>query len=212
MIKNIIFLGAPGVGKGTIASLLSQKTDLIHLSTGEIFRAAIRNKTKLGLELKNIVESGNYVPDEITNAIVEEKIKELNSKNINFILDGYPRTINQANFLDNLESANISKVILLTAPNEIIIQRLSKRRYCPTCSATYHLDFKPSKKINLCENDDTLLLQRKDDEEESIVRRLEVYNSETKVLVDFYKEKKILIEIEATQSPEEIVNYLLKQK
>ncbi|MGZ9413219.1 adenylate kinase family protein [Mycoplasma sp. Z386] len=211
MIKNIIFLGAPGVGKGTVASLLAKEIDFIHLSTGEIFRTAIRNQTKLGLELKNIVESGRYVPDNITNEIVKEKLEELNKQNINFILDGYPRTINQADFLSNLSTSQIKNVILLQAPSEVIIQRLSKRRYCPTCSATYHLDFKPSAKQLLCENDDTVLLQRKDDEEEAIIRRLEVYNNETKVLIDFYKDKNMLITIDATQTPEFIVQKIVKE-
>ncbi|WGI36568.1 adenylate kinase family protein [Mesomycoplasma lagogenitalium] len=211
MIKNLIFLGAPGVGKGTAASLLSKKTNLVHLSTGEIFRSAIREKTKLGLELKSIVENGFYVPDEITNAIVQEKIDELYTKNINFILDGYPRTVNQANFLENLKSANIDKVILLEAPKDIIIQRLTKRRYCPVCSTTYHLDFKPSAKGELCEKDDTKLLQREDDKEEAIMKRLEVYNSETKILISFYEEKGMLVKLSAVSSPEEIVNNILQE-
>ncbi|MBN3534977.1 adenylate kinase family protein [Mycoplasma procyoni] len=211
MIKNLIFLGAPGVGKGTISSLLAQKTNRAHLSTGEVFRAAIRSETKLGLELKSLVENGLYVPDDITNQIVEQRINFFDEACQNFILDGYPRTINQANFLKSLPTSNISKVILLEAPKEIIVQRLSKRRYCPTCSSTYHLDFKPSKKGDLCENDDTALLQRKDDQEEAIIKRLEVYEKETSVLIDYYKQQDLLVSFDAVASPEEITNAIIEQ-
>lgn len=204
MINNLIFLGAPGVGKGTVAQVIAKEYGFVHLSTGEIFREAIRNETDLGKQLKNIVEQGLYVPDEITNAIVENKIKELNSKNQKFILDGYPRTINQAEFLEKLENHNISSAILLEAPKDVIIQRLSKRRYCPLCKTTYHLEFKPSKKGLNCENDDELLLQREDDQEDAIIKRLEVYEEKTKVLIDFYKNKNILKTFEAIDTPENL--------
>ncbi|WP_033160828.1 adenylate kinase family protein [[Mycoplasma] collis] len=208
--KNLIFLGAPGSGKGTLASALAKVTNLIHLSTGDIFRKTIQAQTPLGLELKSIVEKGFYVPDSITNKIVEEQLNDLNKNNKNFILDGYPRTVNQAEFLATLATSKIAKVILLDVAKDVIIQRLTKRRYCPKCQKTYHLIFKPSTKGELCEIDNTPLAQRQDDQEQAIFKRLEIYESETKVLVEFYKSKNLLVTLDASDNPEKLVDKVLE--
>lgn len=207
--KNFIFLGAPGAGKGTLAQEISKIWDIIHVSTGEIFRENVRNQTKLGLELKQIIEQGGYVDDKITNAIVANKLNDLAVEQKNFILDGYPRTLDQAQFLDN-NNNKIDLVILLEASNEIILERLSNRRYCPTCQATYHLINKVSKLGDKCENDSTVLQQRKDDLPEAIVKRLKIYEEQTKPLIDFYKEKNILVSIAANGTINNLIDEFKK--
>ncbi|UVD81796.1 nucleoside monophosphate kinase [Mycoplasma iguanae] len=213
IIKNIIFLGAPGAGKGSVASYIAANYDFSHISTGDIFREQIKNKTPLGLELQQIVESGLYVPDSITNQIVADKLHDLSKKQQNFILDGYPRTIAQAQFLDETKIP-IPFVVLLDVPQDVIVARLSQRRFCPTCNSTYHLVYKPSKRNELCELDDTKLIQRKDDQPEAIIQRLEVYEKQTKPLIDYYQAQGKLkifngdqtIEATAAQIIAEVIN------
>jgi len=164
MIKNFIFLGAPGVGKGTIASLVSGEKGLVHISTGEIFRKEIREQTDLGKQVTSILDSGKYVPDNITNAIVKKAIETKEAKTKGFILDGYPRTIVQADFLNSL-GINATAV-LLDASDETILSRLSGRNS-----------------------------GRADDNPEVIKTRLKVYNENTAPLIDYYKEKKLLVTI-----------------
>ncbi|MGY6171898.1 adenylate kinase family protein [Candidatus Mycoplasma pogonae] len=210
IIKNLIFLGAPGAGKGTLASAMTHKVEIQHVSTGEIFREQIRLATPLGIELKNIVESGLYVPDEITNQIVAAKIQALNEAKQHFIFDGYPRTIDQAQFLDH-QAVIIDYVVLLEAPREVLVSRLSKRRYCPQCSATYHLDFKPSKTGTTCELDGATLLQRPDDTETAVIKRLEVYEQQTKQLIDYYRHQGKLKVFDATLPVDELVDKVITE-
>lgn len=212
MIKiknNIIFLGPPGSGKGTISSLLEKEIDIKQISTGDIFREEIANKTKLGLHVKKIVESGQYVPDDITNEIVKNKIEKLDQSDENFILDGYPRTKMQAEFLTNLPLTTKFIVINLEIPNNEIVKRLGQRWFCSQCKATFNETNLKSSKHPYCENDNNLLIQREDDKPESIKKRLEVYQAQTSPLIEYYKNQNILISIDANDNVE---NILLKIK
>lgn len=209
--KNIIFLGAPGSGKGTISNLLEKEMNYKQISTGEIFRDEIKKETKLGLKIKQLVEDGQYVPDDITNEIVKNTIEDLNNQGIYFILDGYPRTNDQAKFLDNL---NLKPFIVfnLEINEDVIIQRLSQRLFCPICKKTYNQSNLKSKKHPYCEQDEnTLLIQRADDKPEAIKKRLQIYNEQTKGLIKYYEDKKILISINSDNKLDIILN-TIKEK
>lgn len=198
---NLIFIGPPGAGKSSVANLIVQNFGYFQLSTGDMFRQEINNKTELGLKIKNILDSGKYVDNDITNQLVEKKLAELVEKEIPFILDGFPRTIDQAEFLDNLKEKGIiiDKVILLKITNEQIIERLSKRRICPSCKTIYHLESFPPLDDKFCTKCHTEVVKRADDEEEVILKRLAIYNDQTKCLIDFYKNKGLVLEINSYQ-------------
>ncbi|MBD5423024.1 MAG: adenylate kinase [Mycoplasma sp.] len=209
MVKtNIIFLGMPGSGKGTLSSILEKRTHIIQVSTGDIFREEIQKQSELGIKVKQLVESGAYVPDDITNEIVKNKILSLEKQNKKFILDGFPRTIQQAKFLDELNFQDYV-VIYLDIDEEVIIKRLSERFFCPTCKKSYNLSSFRSKKHPHCENDDTLLIQRADDQPNAVKKRLDVYNEQTKPLIDFYKNKHKLHSIHTHGEIDELVNKIL---
>ena len=203
--KNIIFLGAPGTGKGTISAILNKKIGIKHISTGDIFREEIKNETELGLKIKSIVSSGSYVTDDITNAVVEKTVSLLKQQNTNYILDGYPRTIDQAEFLSKLNQDKFI-VILLELSEEKIVERLSQRLFCSTCKKTYNTSSMKSSKHPNCEVDNTLLITRADDEPAAIIKRLQVYNNQTKVLIDYYKNKSILFSIESDKGIDVIIS------
>lgn len=186
-MSNIIFLGPPGAGKGTQAQLLIDKLGIPQISTGEILRKAMREGTKTGLEAKRYVESGLLVPDEVVIAIVRERLAEEDCKN-GYMLDGFPRTVYQAQELDKF--AKIDVAVELALADDIIIERLSGRRVCPKCGTTYHIS-----QLNgelTCKHDGETLIQRADDSEETIRNRLKVYAEQTAPLIDFYREKGIL--------------------
>lgn len=208
--KNIIFLGAPGTGKGTISSELNKAIGIKHISTGDIFREEIKNETKLGLKIKEIVSSGSYVTDDITNEVVQKKVTELKKKNINYILDGYPRTVEQADFLANLQQDKFI-VILLELSEEKIIERLSQRLFCSICKKTYNTSSMISKKHPHCEEDKTLLITREDDQPEAIIKRLQVYNDQTKILIDYYKNKSMLFTIDSDKDIPSIVSKIIEK-
>lgn len=197
--NNFIFLGPPGSGKGTISSFMEKRWNIKQISTGDIFREEIKNQSKLGLEVKQIVESGQYVPDDITNEIVKNKVEKLESEKQKFILDGFPRTKKQAEFLDKL---NLSEfiVINLEISEEVVIQRLSQRWFCSQCKATYNSTNLKSKNHPNCEKDGTLLQQREDDKPEAIKKRLQVYNDQTSVLIEYYQSKGNLISINSNEN------------
>ena len=189
----IIMLGAPGSGKGTIGSGICDKFNLEHLSTGDIFRSEIKNQTELGKEAEKYISKGQLVPDEITIAMVESKLDNMQ----NVLFDGFPRTIEQAEslkeYLKNNEK-NITAVIELDVPDEDIIKRTSSRVTCPnkSCGATYNTIFLPPKVEGICDKCGTELIKRKDDEPETIKERLQVYHNNTKPLIDFYKKEGLL--------------------
>ncbi len=181
-MRNIIFLGPPGAGKGTQAQLLAKELGIPQISTGEILRKAMREGTKTGLEAKRYVESGALVPDDVVIAIVRERLQEPDCAN-GYMLDGFPRTVYQAEELGKF--ARIDVAVELELADEIIIQRLSGRRVCPKCGATYHISL--LKNGEVCENDGEKLIQRPDDSEETIRNRLKVYQSQTAPLISYYR-------------------------
>ncbi|WP_406617489.1 adenylate kinase family protein [Mycoplasmopsis adleri] len=200
-LNNMVFMGPPGVGKGTVAAIIAKETGLVHLSTGNIFREEIASKSELGFKVAKIVESGGYVPDEITNEIVKKKIMTLKKSNQLVILDGYPRTLAQVKFLDSLKEFSYD-VIELYAPESLILERLSGRRFCPECKASFHIIFMPSAKGDICDKCGATLITRKDDSVESIKKRQEVYQNETKPLLEYYKD--VAFVFDASGKPEEI--------
>lgn len=209
--KNIIFLGVPGSGKGTISSILEKELNYKQISTGDIFREEIKKESELGLKIKKIVDNGQYVPDDITNSIVKNTIENLNNQNIYFILDGYPRTKEQADFLSRLELKPFI-VFNLEIDEEIIIKRLTQRLFCPSCKKTYNQSNLKSKKYPYCEQDeDILLIQRTDDKPEAIKKRLQIYNEQTLSLIEYYKNKNILISINSNNNLDIILN-TIKEK
>lgn len=184
---NIIFLGPPGAGKGTQAQLLTKELGIPQISTGDMLRKAMREGTKTGLEAKRYVESGGLVPDEVVIAIVRERLAEDDCKN-GYMLDGFPRTVFQAEELSKF--ARIDVAVDLDLPDEVIVQRLSGRRVCPNCNATYHVSQLGGS--TACKNCGAELIQRKDDSEETIRNRLKVYTEQTAPLIDYYRGKGIL--------------------
>ena len=207
----IIMLGAPGTGKGTVAGLLEEKLGLKQVSTGDIFRKNIAEQTELGVEANKYIAGGNLVPDEITIPMVKQRLEEEDAKK-GAILDGFPRTIAQAEKLDEMlaqQNRKVDLVINLTTPRDEIIERILNRRVCSNkeCKATYNLTMHPSKVEGICDKCGSPLIQREDDSNsESIQRRLEIYDEKTKPLVDFYEQKGIV----TTQEVSERINRLGK--
>ncbi len=202
---NIIFLGPPGAGKGTQAQLLTKELGIPQISTGDMLRKAMREGTKTGLEAKRYVESGGLVPDEVVIAIVRERLAEDDCKN-GYMLDGFPRTVPQAEELAKF--AHIDVAVDLDLPDDVIVHRLSGRRVCPGCNATYHISQLGGS--DKCPNCGETLIQRKDDSEETIRNRLKVYQEQTAPLVDYYKGKGILRVVPCTGTVEE--NFALVKK
>lgn len=194
---NIIMLGAQGTGKGTVAGLISEQTGLPQISTGDIFRKNISEKTPLGVEADKYISKGNLVPDDITVPMVEDRLKWDDAKN-GVILDGFPRTIEQAEKLDKIlakKGEKIDLVINLVTPKEEIIDRMLTRRVCTNqdCKATYNIKLHPPVKEGICDKCGSPLKQRADDSDpEAIKRRLEIYEEKTSPLVEYYKEKGVL--------------------
>ena len=184
---KLILLGAPGAGKGTQAEVICDALKIPAISTGNILREAVKNGTKCGLEAKGFMESGQLVPDEVVIGILKDRIAEADCKN-GFILDGFPRTVPQAEALEAM-GVEIDKVIEIHVADETIKQRLSGRRVCEACGASYHVDFKPTKAEGVCDKCGGKTVQRKDDMPETILSRLEVYHQQTAPLKDFYQAK-----------------------
>ena len=195
-----IFLGGPGTGKGTTAGELAEKYGYKHISTGDIFREIIKSGSELGEKVKEIIASGNLINDDMTNDVLVEGLKKYDLHNDKIIIDGYPRTIPQAEFLQHLveqENVKFDKVVLLTLDPELQMRRLTGRRVCPTCGASYHIDFLKPKVEGKCDNDGSDLIQRDDDKEEKIKVRLEAYENQTAPLIDFYNKKGMIIEFDS---------------
>jgi adenylate kinase len=192
---RLILLGAPGAGKGTQASMLSEKLNIPHISTGDIFRNNIKGGTSLGIKAKEFMDKGMLVPDSLTVDIVKDRLEQQDCKN-GFILDGFPRTIPQAEYLDEVLKGLDSKidvVLNIFVPDAEIIKRMSGRRVCLNCGATYHTIYKNTKAEGICDNCKTPVIQRDDDKEETVVNRLHVYHKQTEPLIAYYKEKVITV-------------------
>ena len=187
---NIIFLGAPGAGKGTQAENVSAKLNIPTISTGAMFREAVAAKTETGLKAKEYMDSGGLVPDDIVIGILKERLEKPDCRN-GFILDGFPRTVPQAEYLEQA-GVNIDLVIEIYVPDEKIIERMSGRRVCPLCGATYHIIYKPSHRDPICGRCEARLITRNDDKPEVVLSRLEIYHRETAPLKDFYEKKGLL--------------------
>lgn len=211
---KIIMLGAPGAGKGTQAKQIAGKYNIPHISTGDIFRANIKNNTELGQKAKTYMDQGLLVPDELTCDLVVDRIQQDDCVN-GFVLDGFPRTIPQAEALENaLAKLNESMdfAIDVDVPDENIVNRMSGRRACLKCGATYHIVSIPPKKEGVCDNCGSELVIRDDDKQETVQKRLNVYHEQTQPLIDFYSKKGILKSVDGTQPMdkvfEDIVNIL----
>ena len=197
---NIVLLGPPGIGKGTVANKLSKKLGIPTISTGDMLRENVAQKTKLGLEAKSYMDKGLLVPDEVVIEMMKERLKKDDCKN-GFILDGFPRTINQAEKIG--KEIKIDRVVNIQANDEIIIGRLSKRRVCKKCGFIYHLVYIKPKKEGICDKCGGNLYMREDDKVEAIKERLKVYRNETKPLINYYKDKGILADADGSGTPEE---------
>ncbi|MFZ8787584.1 adenylate kinase [Thermocrinis sp.] len=199
----IVFLGPPGAGKGTQAKLLSQRMGFLHLSTGDLLREAVKNQTPLGKKAKEYMDRGELVPDELIVQLIEETMP----KDGNVILDGFPRTVNQALALEEMlrvKGEKISKVLFFDVPDEVIIDRLSGRRVCSKCGAVYHVKYNPPKVEGVCDLCGGSLVQRDDDKEEVVRKRLEVYRKQTQPLIEFYQERGIIYKLDAGKGVEEL--------
>ena len=197
---NLVFLGPPGAGKGTIAKVAKEALGVPHISTGDLFRANIKNETELGKRVKEILASGGLVPDEITIKMVENRLSESDCEK-GYILDGFPRTIPQAEALSKM--SNVEGVINFVLSEEEIIKRLSGRRMCPSTGRTYHILFNPPKVEGLDDETGEPLIQRDDDKPEAIRHRLELYNEATAPLIDYYKAKDVVLDLICTNDPKE---------
>lgn len=194
---NIILLGPPGAGKGTQAEIIAKELNIPHISTGDIFRDNISKQTPLGREAKKYIDKGALVPDNITNKMVEHRLLKDDCKR-GFLLDGYPRTINQAQFLKSAlgeHGKDIDMVIEISLDEGEVLKRLSNRRVCQECKIVYHLINHPPRQAGVCDACGANLYHRTDDKKEIIMNRLKVYNEQTKTLVDFYAKENKLIKV-----------------
>ena len=199
---KIVFMGPPGAGKGTQAEKIVENYQIPHISTGDMFRKAIKDQTELGMEAKRYMDQGALVPDHVTIGIVKDRLSESDCK-AGFLLDGFPRTVDQAKALDEILTSLDSKidyVINIDVDLDILKERLTGRRICRSCGATYHMIFNPPKNADVCDKCGGELYQRKDDNEETVGNRLNVYVSQTKPLLDYYSLAGNLVNINGQQS------------
>ena len=209
---KIIMLGAPGAGKGTQAKMIAEKCGIPHISTGDIFRANINNGTELGAKAKEYMDKGLLVPDELVCDLVVDRIQQADCEK-GYILDGFPRTIPQAEALTEALNAIEQKMeyaLNIDVPDENIIHRMAGRRACVGCGATYHLEFAPTKVEGICDVCGEKLILRDDDKPETVTNRLNVYHAQTKPLIDYYDKKGIVYTIDGTQSMDKVFSDIRK--
>lgn len=208
---NLVFLGPPGSGKGTQAVRLAESKGLVHLSTGDLLRDAVKAGTELGKRAEGYMKAGELVPDDLIVGLIEDKIAGGSLEN-GFILDGFPRTIPQAESLREMLVKNdiaLEKAVLIAVDDDEIVRRLSGRWFCPTCQAIYNQPAKTPKNEGVCDNDGVELLRRPDDEEAVVRNRLEVYKKQTLPIEDFYRKESILAEVSGECSPDEVFDSIL---
>lgn len=203
---NIILMGLPGAGKGTQASKIIKKYPIPHISTGDMFRLAIKNETELGMEAKSYMDKGELVPDSVTIGIVRERLSQSDAKD-GFLLDGFPRTVEQAEALNEIMDelgTKIDRTINVDVDEEELINRLTGRRICEVCGTAYHLVFNPPKQEGVCDLDGGKLYQREDDNPETVANRLEVNLKQTQPLLDFYKDQGILVNVDGSKDIDDV--------
>lgn len=209
--QALIFLGAPGAGKGTQAREVSKHFSIPQISTGDILREAVRNQTPLGLAAKAKMEAGGLVPDEVVCGIVEQRIERPDCQR-GFILDGFPRTLPQAQFVDGMlqmKGRGNPLVLDIKVDHDLLLKRLTGRRTCSLCGEIYNVYFNPPRLEGVCDKDGGKLLQRSDDSEESIRQRLVAYEQQTSPLIDYYRRKGVLHEVDGNRRPEAIATELI---
>jgi len=209
---NLVFLGPPGSGKGTQAKVIAEQIGVLHLSTGDVLRDSVKKGTELGKKAQKYMEAGELVPDDLIVGMIEEKLASGELDN-GYILDGFPRTVPQAEALRDMLKRNdsaIDKAILIDVSDEEVIKRLSGRFFCPTCNAGYNYPAKMPKQEGICDNDGTKLQRRPDDEEDVVRNRLEVYQRQTAPIIDFYQKASLLHKVAGEGSLQEITARLLK--
>lgn len=209
---NIVLLGPPGAGKGTQAKYIAEKFGIPHISTGDIFRKNIKEQTKLGVKAKEYIDKGQLVPDALTVSIVEDRLKQDDCKN-GFMLDGFPRNVAQADALDEVMSSigmGLHHVVNIEVPAELLVERITGRRVCPACGASFHVVFNPPKTQGECDFCSTQLIQRADDSVETVRNRLNVYEKQTQPLIEYYEVKKILRNIDGKQDIDDVFKDICK--
>ena len=208
---KIVILGAPGAGKGTQASKISDKYKIPHISTGEILRDNIKNETELGKTAKGYMDKGSLVPDEIVLDVIVDRLEESDCEN-GYVLDGFPRTIVQAKALDEMLAAagnKLERIIDVNVPDSSIVDRMSGRRVCPNCGATYHLVSKPPKEEGICDECGSKLELRDDDAEETVMKRLKIYHDQTEPLIEYYSSKNILSRVDGTKDIDQVFDEIV---
>ena len=211
-MKAVVLLGPPGAGKGTVSESLAEK-GFVHVSTGDLLRDQIRKATPLGLEAKKAMDAGKFVSDEIVTGMIREVFEREGVGN-RFLLDGFPRTLEQAKRLDEMLdalSARLDCVVLLECPDDVIVERLGGRRVCPECGAVYHATAHPPKVADVCDRCATRLIRRTDDAPETVRRRLEIYAEQTAPLVEFYRNRGLVVPVDASHGIERVRATILEK-
>ncbi|PLV60210.1 adenylate kinase [Thermotoga sp. KOL6] len=213
MMAYLVFLGPPGAGKGTYAKRIQEITGIPHISTGDIFREIVKKENdELGKKIKEIMERGELVPDELVNEVVKRRLSEKDCEK-GFILDGYPRTVAQAQFLEDFldsQEKKITAAILFEVPEEVVVQRLTSRRICPKCGRIYNLLSLPPKEDELCDDCKVKLIQRDDDKEETVRHRYKVYLEKTEPVIEYYENKGLLKRVDGTIGIDNVVSKVLE--
>lgn len=209
---KIIMLGAPGAGKGTQAKKITQKYNVPHISTGDILRANIKAGTELGNKAKTFIDKGLLVPDDLVVDLVADRIKDSDCSK-GYVLDGFPRTITQAEALDKtlaLANEKINYAVNVEVADSVIVNRMSGRRACLTCGATYHVTFNPTKVEGICDTCGHEVVLRDDDAPETVSKRLQVYHNQTQPLIDYYTQKDVLVEVDGTKDMDDVFEDIIK--
>ncbi len=208
---RLVLLGPPGAGKGTQARMLESKLKAVQIASGDLLRAAVRNRTALGVQARAYMDKGALAPDDLVLGMIEERLSQADAQG-GFILDGFPRTVAQAEALTKmlgLRHETLDKIVAIMVPVEEIVKRISGRRTCRACGAMYHVIYDPPRNINLCNNCNGELYQREDDAEDTVSARLQVYGSSTQPLLDYYERSGMLAKIDGIGRPEEIERRIL---